>query len=195
MIVPILFFVISSTLCVTVAKHLRFHHSYVYDPLHICLPYIDFKYFSDVLIFIQLFLFFINLTNQIIIEFMIIMGCIQFMRALTICSTVLPPLKHFNGKIRLGGINGIGTEYIFSGHASYACLSAIYLASQGVCHWFPLLVYNILSQLMVIVSHNHYTVDVVLAWIITPLLYSNLKLCQEVDFCKEKITQTVLTKF
>lgn len=98
-------------------------------------------------------------------------------------STVLPPLKNYRDKIRFGGINGSGTEYIFSGHASYSAIFSLYLYSKNIVSLYILFLYNFISQFLIIVSRNHYTVDVILAWIISSSLYTNLQLCKRDEYC------------
>mgnify|MGYP003641411489 CR=1 FL=1 len=103
------------------------------------------------------------------------MAIINFLRILCMSSTILPSLKHYNNKYRLGGINGTGSEYIFSGHASFTTLSAIYLHKYGY-DWKLLFIYNFITQGLIIITRNHYTVDIILAWIIVGLVYSNVYL-------------------
>ena len=120
-------------------------------------------------------------------EMLLIMSIVQFFRSICSASTILPPLKHYNDKYRLGGINGNGTEYIFSGHAAYSAISAIYLYNKNIIGPFSLIIYNIISQLSIIITRNHYTVDVVLAWIITPLVWGNIYFCTSSPECLNKI--------
>ena len=133
-------------------------------------------YISDIMILIQCVFSSCFLTYNDFKEIFLIMSIVQFMRMICSISTVLPPLKSYNEKIRLFGINGNGTEYIFSGHASYSSIFTMYLYSKNIINPYILLIYNLISQSQISITRNHYTVDVILAWIIVPLLYSNLQL-------------------
>lgn len=169
MIPELIFFTLSSVLCVTIAKYLKPHPHKIRDLIHENFPFFSHcKYFSDILIFNQVAYFLTTLTLTDVEDSFLILGSAQCLRALTMSFTILPPLRHAKQKVRFGGLNGNGTEYIFSGHAVYACLSFLHLYPKIGLILIP---YNLLSQLMIILSHNHYTVDVLLSWIITPLLY------------------------
>ena len=182
----ILFFIFSSCLCIFTAKGIKNPHNKILDCIHLRVPTIShipfLEYWSDILTGLQLF-FCVSISDmEDISEMFTIMGITQISRTICNISTVLPPLKKYSDKIRLGGINGSGTDYIFSGHASYSALSFIYLLRYGYSLYF-LILYNLLSQVLISVSRNHYTVDVILAWIIVPLIWGNLFLCKRVPFC------------
>lgn len=175
--ISLFFFLVSSLACVITANLIKSDQNKVIDIIHHNIPYIKLTYLSDSLVLAQTAVTAFVLDNQSLAEFFLIMGIIQFFRCLCSVSTVLPPLKNYTDKYRLGGLNGSGTEYIFSGHASYSALGAIYLYTKGFVNIFPLLVYNVISQFAIIVTRNHYTVDIVLAWIIVPLTWSNMYFC------------------
>lgn len=170
---PFLFYILSSGLCVFVAKRLKNHPTKIIDLFHMYLPHIDIMYLSDTLVAAQLLYTLHKLPWILYREFAVVMGVTQLCRVLCMISTILPPLKNYNDKARLMGVNGSGTEYIFSGHASYSAASFLYLYSLGLVPPRFLALYNLLSQSLIIASKNHYTVDVVLSWIIVPLIYEN----------------------
>jgi hypothetical protein len=143
------------------------------------------KYLSDILVLLQTVYCVAIIDAGTLSELFLIMGLTQLCRVLCSASTVLPPLKNYGDKYRLGGINGTGTEYIFSGHASYSCISFIYLSKS--MHISILSVYNFISQFLIILTRNHYTVDIVLAWIIVPLIYGNVVLCNGQEKCREML--------
>lgn len=177
------FFIASSLCCVAVANMIRSETGKVVDIIHSKMPRITAPYLSDFLVLTQTVgtaaVVDINTLNEVFL----IMSIVQFFRSICSLSTALPPLKNYHDKYRLGGINGTGTEYIFSGHASYSALAAIYLYQKGIVPAIPLVLFNLVSQFLIVATHNHYTVDVVLAWIVVPLLYSNLKFCRCVEWC------------
>jgi hypothetical protein len=184
--ISLFFFLLSSLGCVIAANLIKSDKKII-DIVHHNLPYVHLPYVSDALVLTQTVGCATVLDHEALSEFFLIMGIAQLCRILTMTSTVLPPLKNYHDKYRMGGINGTGTEYIFSGHACYACLSAIYLYTYKIVPLHSLIVYNLISQMMIVLSRNHYSVDVVLAWIIVPLIYGNVIMCKQLEYCTENI--------
>lgn len=185
--ISLFFFLISSLACVVTANLIKSDPNKVIDIIHHNFPNVRLTYLSDTLVFAQTAFLVLSIDMQSIAEIFLIMGVIQLLRCICSASTVLPPLKKYSDKYRLGGLNGTGTEYIFSGHASYSALGAIYLYKQGTVGLFPLILYNLLSQGTIIVTRNHYTVDIVLAWIIVPLVWGNMFFCKQNAECLSNI--------
>lgn len=185
--ISLFFFLISSLGCVITANQIKNHQTKVIDIVHNNIPSIKLTYLSDTLVLAQTAITASAVDSQTLAEIFLIMGVIQIFRCLCSASTVLPPLKNYTDKYRLGGLNGTGTEYIFSGHASYSALGAIYLYKKGIVGLFPLLIYNAISQFTIIATRNHYTVDIVLAWIIVPLVWGNMYLCKRDAECFDQI--------
>lgn len=185
--ISLIFFLISSLACVITANLIKSDPVKVIDIVHHNIPYIKLTYLSDGLVLAQTALTATVVDDQCLAEIFLIMGMIQIFRCLCSISTALPPLKNYADKYRLGGLNGTGTEYIFSGHASYSALGAIYLYNKGIITLFPLILYNIISQLSIIITRNHYTVDIVLAWIIVPLVWGNMYFCKRNSECLSNI--------
>lgn len=180
-------FLISSLGCVITANLIKSDPKRVIDIVHENIPYIHLKYLSDTLVLLQTVFTAMVVDSKHLSEIFFIMSIVQALRCICSASTVLPPLKNYSDKYRLGGLNGTGTEYIFSGHASYSALSAIYLYTQNIIGFWPIVIYNIISQSAIIITRNHYTVDIVLAWIIVPLLWGNMYLCSRYTSCAEYI--------
>jgi len=185
----LLFFLISSLGCILVANTLHCDPEKITDLIISSFPKIELPYASDFLITCQLAYTIVFISEAEQGEIFLIMSVVQVLRMICMVCTVLPPLKSYQDKQRLGGINGSGTEYIFSGHASYSALTAIYLIKQ--VDPIPLCLYNLVSQMLIILTHNHYTIDVVLAWIIVPLLYGNLEFCKREETCVSYLEKLV----
>jgi hypothetical protein len=168
-------YLISSWLCIKAAKTIEPNSKIIIDFIHTRTDPIPSRYTSDVLVLCQGIYTLCYFTRQDLVESFWIMSLIQCFRALCSLSTALPALKAYNEKERLWGINGTGTEYIFSGHASYSALCTIYLYKNKLVNNMTLFLYNIFSQYLIIATRNHYSVDVVLAWIIVPLTYFSTK--------------------
>lgn len=173
--ISLLYFLFSSLACVAVSNAIGYFRkptTEIVDVLHRVFPVVDLPYASDILIFLQT-MYSVAMVDVLELEkLFFVLGTVQCLRILCFSSTILPPLKTYAEKYRIGGLNGTGNEYIFSGHACYACVSAITLYEKGVDIRL-LILYNTISQSLIVLSRNHYTVDVVLAWIITPLVYNS----------------------
>ena len=143
----LLVYLLSSSLCILGANVIKNDESRIIDIVHNNIPKINLKYLSDGLVLLQTVFTVSVLDSYSLSQFFLIMGIVQFFRFCCFVSTVLPPLKSYSEKYRLGGINGSGTEYIFSGHASYCAVTAIYLYTKGYADLFPLLFYNLLSHI------------------------------------------------
>lgn len=189
--ISLLYFLFSSLACVAVSNTIGFFRKEspvgdrpkvadcyvgsatfkIFDVVHEMFPIVNLPYASDILIFLQT-MYSIAMVDILELEkLFFVLGTVQCLRILCFSTTVLPPLKTYSEKYRIGGLNGTGNEYIFSGHACYACVSAISLYEKGI-DLRLLVFYNTVSQSLIVLSRNHYTVDVVLAWIITPLVYN-----------------------
>lgn len=181
-----LLFLLTSLACVSFANLIKNDRVRIIDIVHENI-YLNQPYISDVLILLQVLFAIAVMEQPEFSEGCLIMSVVQILRVICSCSTVLPPLKNYHDKYRIGGINGNGTEYIFSGHASYSCLTSLYLFKKGYNPIY-LLLYNFVSQNMIVITRNHYTVDVVLAWIIVPLVYIALQYCYLTDVCNRQIS-------
>lgn len=172
--ISLLYFLFSSLACVAVSNAIGFFRKdtqKIFDVVHDRFPVVDLPYASDILIFLQT-MYSVAIVDILELEkLLFVLGTVQCLRILCFSTTILPPLKTYSEKYRVGGLNGTGNEYIFSGHACYACISAISLYEKGINIRF-LILYNVFSQSLIVLSRNHYTVDVILAWIITPLVYN-----------------------
>jgi len=184
-------FLISSLTSIVSAKFIKNNNTKIIDIVHNNFKIIRYHYISDFLVFLQILFGFFKLDIYSIKEIFLIMSVIQIIRIICSISTILPPLKKYGEKIRFYGINGSGTEYIFSGHASYSAIFSLYLYSKNILGLYTLFLYNFISQFLIIVSRNHYTIDVVLAWIIGTLVYSNLQLCKRDEYCFQLLKQII----
>lgn len=171
--VPIISLILSSMGCLVTAKSIK-ATEIVKDIIHDNFRKVNNCYISDIMIFLQLLYSVFILNKKEIYDICSIMSLNQILRIICMKVTVLPLLKRYNDKKRFLGLNGNGTEYIYSGHASYSAITFIYLLSRFNRYGkFSLVIYNIISQILIIFSHNHYTIDVILAWLIVFLLYTN----------------------
>lgn len=135
----------------------------------------------------------------ILCRFFIIMGCILIMRSATIfCTTLSVPSPHLDCKAEthttfearwekiidifsgLGAsVAGVQTcgDYMFSGHTSVATTLALFVVEYGPSDWtnLQIIVYslNIFAAFFVLAGHEHYSIDVILAYYISSRLFSS----------------------
>ena len=103
------------------------------------------------------------------------MSIIWVLRAITCVSTILP--SSFTNEMRQNPstilhLNSAKFDSIFSGHAAFYCLVFRLFWKQDPHHAKIkfLFLFSVFSSLFAIASRFHYTVDVVLAWIIGYLI-------------------------
>jgi hypothetical protein len=117
-------------------------------------------------------LFIFPITTDIMEEFFVKFTLILVLRAMTTLSTILP--KHEKCETKddwstrlVGGCY----DKIFSGHTAFTALwTLIFVREKFISHpmfWGI----NIFNMLMIVVTRSHYTVDVILGFILTYLVY------------------------
>src|SRR3989344_5270545 len=99
MIQILLFFLSSCGVCLLVARLIHSDNHLIRDLIHIYLPYIRFKYVSDILIFCQLAYLSTIITRPELTSFLLIIGCVQYVKCLTMTSTILPRLNKYDDKV------------------------------------------------------------------------------------------------
>lgn len=176
-------YLISSFLCMITGRNIKNSEFEIRDCLHIRFQTFELDYLGDIMVLFQLiYTLFILENMEELYEFCTVMSIVQCLKMICTSSTVLPPLKNYSDKIRLWGINGSGTEYIFSGHASYSAVCFMILLRRNYSLPF-LIFYNFCSQFFIIISKNHYTVDVLLGWIISCSVWLNFILYEKNQKC------------
>jgi hypothetical protein len=146
----------------------------VFDILHQITPDLHSWYGLNDIVLGLILVSFIFIPNNVSIleEFVAKFLLIMFVRALTIVSTILP--KHKQCESKLGWIQMIkGQCYdkVFSGHTAFVLLATLIYQREGIIGWplfFGLNIFNILSIILV---RAHYTIDIILAIVITYLVY------------------------
>ena len=136
----------------------------IVDLAHTYLPKVQNTYISDVSTVAPIIYFTFYGERWMHEEYCVVAGLSYFLRGICMVPTVLPPLNINKGH-RFGGLLGTGTEYIYSGHAIHHALLPHYLRLITGYHIILFWTYSIFSSLLVILSQNHYTIDVVLAWL------------------------------
>ena len=138
-----------------------------------------YNYIDDILIFVIFFgmiLFNINYKNFILLYLII-----RFIRMVCMLSITMPPAdKNCFKKLKLKQksfkyikfITGHCGETIFSGHTTLLVLCMLFIMPK-VNNFFKILlfVYGLIGSILIIALRHHYTIDVILAWVITILVY------------------------
>lgn len=101
-------------------------------------------------------------------EFVAKLLFIWFLRALMLVTTVLP--KHEKCKRRWtwkNAFKGQCYDKVFSGHTSLVFLACLLFYREGLLNWYGLIGITALEVMIILLTRSHYTVDVVIALLIT----------------------------
>jgi len=146
----------------------------IFDLLHITVPDLhEYKAYNDVIITLTaLSFFFIPNPIPIVKEFGAKFLLIMVVRALTTIVTILP--KHDKCDTAMGLFNyfkGNCYDKVFSGHTAFVLLATLIFWRQGIISPAFFYFINLLNMAIIILTRSHYTVDVILAVVITYLVY------------------------
>jgi hypothetical protein len=193
--VLILLLIIVALLYYKTLKYVNHTDDTIYDVLHNKLPFIEHQELIDGFpIIITIYLIYVLYKTKkfyLIKDYTSILFMLFSIRLLLNNVTLIPVIKskkqdkeymkkRCSNKLNItGGCN----DYIFSGHMTVTMLSVLFimLAKQKVD--VSLILYSMMSALMIICTHSHYTVDVILAIVITLLTFSSYFLCTDNDKC------------
>ena len=92
-----------------------------------------------------------------------------FLRFICFNVTVIPPPMHLEVRYSFG-IPNYQYDLIFSGH-TMTCVLAIFCVSNVYTYYATILI-SILCSIAVIATKEHYTVDVIVAWVATHSIVS-----------------------
>ena len=159
----------------------KINNKNIYDLGFNYIPRINnkYKYIDDVLIliiFIVMLFFKINYINFISVYLII-----RFIRMICMLSITIPPADKNcfkKQKVRqksfkyIKFVAGHCGETIFSGHVTFLLICILFIMPK-VNNFFKILlfVYGLIGSILIIALRHHYTIDVVLAWVITILVY------------------------
>jgi hypothetical protein len=146
----------------------------VFDLLHSITPDLsDWKPYNDVIVSLVALSFFlipngIGLFKEFATKFILIM----VIRALTTVSTILPKHEKCDATPRFSRY-WLGQCYdkVFSGHTSFVLLATLIFLREGILGWPAFAAINLANITGIILTRSHYTVDIVLAILITLLVY------------------------
>jgi hypothetical protein len=117
-------------------------------------------------------LFFVKRGDSILLEFFVKFIIILLVRALTTVSTIFP--KHENcDSSNLTWWNVLGGCYdkVFSGHTAFVVLFTLIFLREGLLNSATFWGINLLQMATIVLTRSHFTVDVILGFVITYLVY------------------------
>lgn len=147
----------------------------IFDVVHHYTP--DFHEFGSLVNVIPLLLFgslfFLPKSMSLIEEVVLKILLIHLIRSLTIISTILP--KHEKCKREDSSfftrLLGDCYDKVFSGHTSFVFLITLILLRDNYIGFKQLVSINALESATILLTRSHYTIDVILAYFITYLVY------------------------
>jgi hypothetical protein len=142
----------------------------VYDIGHRYLPNMEnYMYLINLnILFILYWLF----SVSFIIDYLILLLIVYIIRGITIQLTVLPKMKSCTGSFN---INGFCYDKIFSGHVAFLFLFTLFLFHYNLLSFISLFIINLLYGLLIIATRSHYTIDVVVALLVSLFVFQNRK--------------------
>lgn len=146
----------------------------VFDILHELTPDLhDHKPYNDIILMATIVSFLFVPNNLAILkEFAGKFLLIMLVRALTIVSTILP--KHDKCASELKWYHyfkGQCYDKVFSGHTAFVLLATLIYLREGILSFPVFLAINLANWASIILVRSHYTIDIILAVVITLLVY------------------------
>lgn len=153
----------------------------IQDIFHNMLPHIvEFEYVSDI-ISVLVFVYIAIVNFKLIYTLVGFAFTILFIRQFIIQITILPKnevcdIKH--SSIFRGGCY----DKIFSGHFGITFLMTLLLYDNGHISKLFMIVINFINGLFILLSRNHYTIDIIVSIFVVILIYqNNLNICNYLD--------------
>ncbi len=146
----------------------------VFDLLHSVTPDMsDLKAYNDIIVSaVALSFLFIPNGVSLFKEFAAKFILIMVIRALTTISTILPKHEKCDSTPRFSRyIKGQCYDKVFSGHTSFVLLATLIYLREGILGWPAFLGINLANITGILLTRSHYTVDIILAILITLLVY------------------------
>jgi hypothetical protein len=145
-----------------------------FDLGHTFLP--DFHEIHSIVNVIPLCLFgfvlFQSDATALLKEIFLFLVIIFFIRALTTLSTILPKHERCVEPDTLSLFLGRGCyDKIFSGHMSFVTIFSLVLLGHDSISLIAFIALNSVQALLILLTRAHYTVDILLAFVITYLVY------------------------
>jgi hypothetical protein len=153
----------------------------VQDIFHNLLPHIpDFEYASDILSGL-VFAYLAIMNFELFYQLSGLIFTLVLLRQFIIQITILPKneacdIKH--SSMFRGGCY----DKIFSGHFGITFLSTLILVDNGLIHKLVAILINFVNALFILLSRNHYTIDIIVSIFVVIIIYqNNMNICAYLD--------------
>lgn len=149
----------------------------IYDISHKYLPDL-YNYENNLLNIIPLGVTIPLIMNlKIFMEFLNIFIIILIIRSVLIYVTILPGHKYCkNNQYKF--FEGGCYDKIISGHTAYVFLSTLYLYKYKLLSKTSLILLNLMNSFILLSIRSHYTVDILLGYLLTGLIFQNKYKCK-----------------
>ena len=134
----------------------------------------NYEYIVNIFLLLLLLPLIINPKKKYFVSIFKYFSIIIFLRCITVCVTIIPPTKNCK-QIEYNNIysflNGHCIDKIFSGHTSFMIILFFIIYKNKILNNNLLLGYLFLiliNSFLIVATRSHYTVDVILAYIIVP---------------------------
>lgn len=155
------------------------NYSELYDLGFNNIKIIYYNFLDDILVMLPLILCIYYKIN--FSEFLFMLTMIYLLREITTSVTLLPPTPYCINKSKernnsskiITQISGACNETIFSGHTSLMLLAFLFVLPKIKNNYIKIIIYfyAIFTSIVIISLRSHYTIDIILAWIICILFY------------------------
>jgi len=159
----------------------------VQDIFHDILPHIEhFEYASDI-ITVSVIVYLALMRFDLLYHLGGLVFTLTLLRQFIIQMTILPKNTVCDIK-NTSMIRGGCYDKIFSGHFGITFLTTLVLLENGLINKFIALLVNLVNGIFILLSRNHYTIDIIVSIFVVIIIYqNNLNICDILDKYLEKI--------
>lgn len=145
----------------------------IYDISHKYLPNLH-EYENNIINIIPLGIALPLIMNlKIFIEFITLFIIILIIRSILIYVTILPGhSKCQNSNYSITSLGGC-YDKIISGHTAWVFLASLFLHKYKILSIHSLIMINLLNSMFLLSTRAHYTVDILLGYLLTGLIFQN----------------------
>lgn len=153
----------------------------VQDIFHDILPHIEhFEYASDV-IAILVIGYLAIMRFDLLYHLAGLVFTLTLLRQFIIQMTILPKNTVCDIK-NTSMIRGGCYDKIFSGHFGITFLTTLVLLENGLINKFIVILINLVNGIFILLSRNHYTIDIIVSIFVVIIIYqNNLNICEYLD--------------
>ncbi len=157
------------------------NHKKVQDIFHDILPHIEyFEYASDI-IAISVIGYLAIMRFDLLYHLGGLVLTLTLLRQFIIQMTILPKNTVCDIK-NTSMIRGGCYDKIFSGHFGITFLTTLILLENGFINKFIVILINLVNGIFILLSRNHYTIDIIVSIFVVIIIYqNNLNICEYLD--------------